>query len=194
MKQLNGLVLAGGRSRRMGEDKALLQKGGESLLTRTMSLLQPFCDRCFVSVQSFHESGERANYEQIPDAFGGHGPVDGIASAQKHDAHAAWLVVACDLPMLDRGTIRHLLEHRSITHEVTAYVSSNDGLPEPLCAVYEPGSAAQIAKLLQQDMRCARKVVLRLNHHLINQPAPGALANANTPQQWQSLTTSESIS
>jgi len=181
---LNGLILAGGESRRMGQDKAALKRAGVSLLKRSADLISAHCQQVFVSVQQQVRSGERANYPQIEDQYGGLGPVDGIASAQKMDAESAWLVLACDLPQLDVETVNYLLNNRSQVHEVTAFVSTNDGLPEPLCAIYEPSSVASVAAMLLDGRRCARKVVLNLNHHLIHQPSPGALDNANTPQEW----------
>ncbi len=193
MSVLNGLVLAGGESRRMGEDKALLKKDGVSLLRRSLTLLRPHCDATFVSVRQVKAQGERAEYDQIADQFGGQGPVDGIASAQVSNPTAAWLVVACDLPQLDAETLAYLVDNRSADHDVTAYVSVNDGLPEPLCAIYEPSSAAPIRGWLDAEVRCARKVVLRLNHHLLDQPNAGALDNANTPQDWQAISTGVSF-
>lgn len=187
MNRLSGLLLTGGQSRRMGRDKALLQRNGVSLLDRGMGLLEKLCEKQFVSVSVVTEHGQRSQYPQIPDQFGGQGPVDGIASAQLKDPQAAWLVLACDLPLLDLYTLQWLVDHRSSKHEVTAFVSTNSQLPEPLCAIYEPSSAPKIQQLLTEGVRSARKMVMDLDHNLLHQPSEGRLVNANTPQQWQSI-------
>ena len=60
-------------------------------------------------------------------------------------AHAYWLVLACDLPFLDAETLRHLLRSRVVARAATAYRSSYDGLPEPLCAIWEPRTREPLA-------------------------------------------------
>ncbi len=184
MSPLYGLVLAGGRSQRMGQDKAALQVAGQSLLQRSYALIDAVCEQSFVSVRAADNTGLRAGYPQIADQFGGQGPADGIASAQRTHPAAAWLVVACDLPMLDATTLNELIRQRNINSDATAYRSSNDDLPEPLCAIYEPDSATRIVEFLQADIRCPRKMLINMNTTLLTQPNVGALDNANTPEQW----------
>ncbi|MFK7957627.1 MAG: molybdenum cofactor guanylyltransferase [Lysobacterales bacterium] len=187
MIPLYGIVLAGGLSRRMGKDKALLEINGVSQLSRTMKLLENVCEHSFVSVSTLESVGPRAQYPQIADQFAGQGPVDGIASAQQKNPNVAWLVVACDLPLLDLATLQFLIDHRSCEHEVTAFISASDNQSEPLCAIYEPASAAKIRQNLEKGTRSARKVVMDLNHCLIDPPEGPALVNTNTPQQWRSI-------
>ncbi len=187
MNPLYGVVLSGGLSRRMGRDKALLEKEGISQLTRTMDLLEEFCQQRFVSVSTLETHGARSKYPQIPDQYGNQGPADGIASAQQKNPNVAWLVVACDLPLLDRATVQHLVDQRSVVHEVTAFVSAKDTQPEPLCAIYEPASGPKIRHWLTGGTRSVRKIVMALNHQLIKLPSADALSNANTPEQWHSM-------
>ncbi|MFK7885337.1 MAG: molybdenum cofactor guanylyltransferase [Gammaproteobacteria bacterium] len=183
---LHGLVLAGGQSRRMGQDKAALTLGGRSLLARAMTLVEGVCDEAFVSVRESVQEGERGRYRQIADAHGGVGPADGIASAFVHSPASAWLVVACDLPRLSADVLATLIAGRDANADATAY-ANDDGLPEPLCAIYEPSSRAQIATFVANDMRCPRKMLLSMNTTLLAPAADDALANANTPEQWRSI-------
>jgi molybdopterin-guanine dinucleotide biosynthesis protein A len=183
---VHGLVLSGGRSRRMGRDKALLQRDGDTQLARAVQVLQGELDKVFVSVRE-DQAGEsqRARFPQIVDRYEGMGPVAGILSALEFDRTAAWLVVACDLPNLDTGTVRYLLDHRSGSKPVTAFRSSSDGLPEPLCAVYEPASLKAIKAFVDEGLHCPRKMLIRADTHLLEQPNPRALENVNTPEDLQ---------
>ena len=181
-----GLVLAGGESRRMGQDKALLDHNGQSQLAFVTELLGAVVDKVFVSTRSDQaEDEERGRFEQIVDRYDDLGPVAGILSAL--DAHPGvdWLVVACDLPNIDEQTIRHLLEHRSDKHPFTAYTSSHDGLPEPLCAVYRKGCRDIVQSFVDDGLNCPRKILIRSDTYLLEQANSAALDNVNTPDDLQ---------
>jgi molybdopterin-guanine dinucleotide biosynthesis protein A len=92
-----------------------------------------------------------------------------------------WLVLACDLPNIGAATLEYLLENRSRVHPFTAYVSSHDGLPEPLCAVYRADSAALIRNFADDGLYCPRKILLRSDTHLLRQLDPASLDNVNSP-------------
>src|SRR5262249_14479334 len=135
------LVLAGGRSTRMQRDKAALKYHGRTQLEWAVSLLQPYVQRVFVSVRADQTTDPlRARFDQIVDKHHDLGPITGIVAAQEKYPNVAWLVVACDLPFLDHGTLSTLLAARQTQRLATAYRSSHDVLPEPLCAIYEPVS------------------------------------------------------
>lgn len=177
-----GLVLAGGESRRMGQDKALLSRDGKSQLAHIVALLDDVVDAVFVSTRAEQQGdAERGRFRQIIDQFDGIGPVAGILSALEEHPLVDWLVVACDLPNIDSETLRFLLENRSRTQLFTAFKSSHDGLPEPLCALYRPGSAAIIEAFIDEGIVCPRKILMRSDTRLLAQPNPRALDNVNTP-------------
>ena len=181
-KPVYGLVLAGGQSRRMGSDKALLQRDGKSQLAYIVELLGDVVDRVFVSArQDQADDPERSRFELIVDAFDDMGPVAGIMSAMQQHPQADWLVVACDLPNIDRTTLEYLLQHRSGPQAFTAYRSSHDDLPEPLCAVYMAGSDAVIREFVADGIVCPRKMLIRSDTKLLVQPHPQSLDNVNTP-------------
>ncbi len=186
---LKGLVLAGGESRRMGRDKAALLIDGRSALERAVEFARTVCDAVYVSVRPGSTDPLRARFARIEDRLGGAGPADGIASAQAHDADAAWLVLACDLPRLSAATLAELVAQRDSRRDATAYRSAGDAaLPEPLCAIYEPSSAGRIRAWLQDGLRCPRKMLLNMDTHLIAPACGDALDNMNTPEDWQRFT------
>jgi len=177
-----GLVLAGGKSRRMGSDKALLAQDGETQLARTVSLLQRHVERVFVSTRKDQAGDtERGKFEQIVDRYDDMGPIAGILSAMDENDTVSWLVVACDLPNIDDDTIKELLAHQSSEQDFTAYRSSYDGLPEPLCAIYGVGSRAIVDGFIAEGITCPRKILIRSNAELLQQSRSESLDNINTP-------------
>jgi molybdopterin-guanine dinucleotide biosynthesis protein A len=181
-----GLVLAGGKSRRMGRDKALLERDGRSQLAHAVDLLATVTDRVFVSARADQaDEPERARHAQIVDRYEEMGPVAGILSAMDTHPDVTWLVVACDLPNIDRLTLESLVEQHSRNQPFTAFTSSHDGLPEPLCAIYRPDSAAIICQFVDEGIVCPRKILIRSDTHLLEQPNPAALDNVNTPDDLE---------
>jgi molybdopterin-guanine dinucleotide biosynthesis protein A/molybdopterin converting factor small subunit len=184
---LYGLVLAGGHSTRMRRDKATLAYQGRTQLERAMVLLTAHVARAFVSVRADQRSDPvRARFAQITDAHQNIGPLAGLLAAQAQHPEAAWLVLACDLPLLDEATLAHLLCARDPARTATAYRSSHDGLPEPLCAIYEPRSREPLAAYVAAGKQCARKFLLGADTLLLDEPNPRALDNINTPEEYGS--------
>ncbi|MFO1502268.1 MAG: NTP transferase domain-containing protein [Steroidobacteraceae bacterium] len=184
---LHGLVLAGGRSSRMGRDKAALEYAGRSQLERAFALLDPLVSRCFVSVRADQQHDPlRARFPQIVDAAPGvEGPAAGILSALRAHPQSAWLVLACDLPFLDAGTLQHLIARRDPTRTATAFRSSHDGLPEPLCAIYEPAARSALEAFVAGGRICPRKFLIQSDALLLDQPRAESLDNVNTPTELE---------
>ena len=179
---LYGLVLAGGQSKRMGRDKALLERDGTSQLARMMALLGDHVSQAFVSTRAdLSDEPERRRFEQVVDRYDDMGPLAGILSPMDAYPEADWLVVACDLPNIDDATLAYLIDERSDEHPFTAYTSSHDGLPEPLCAVYRSGSNAILKRFADDGIRCPRKILINSETHLLEQLDPRSLDNVNTP-------------
>lgn len=182
---VRGLVLAGGASSRMQRDKAALQYGAGNQLDRAVGLLARHVHPVFVSVRA-SQSGEpaRARHALIVDSIPGEGPLVGIRSAMAARPGEAWLVVACDLPFLTDEVLERLLEERDPAACATAYSSAHDGLPEPLCAVWEPGAAPAIDAMLGSGRNCPRKFLMTHAARLLAPTDPRALDNINTPEEY----------
>jgi molybdopterin-guanine dinucleotide biosynthesis protein A len=169
----------------MGQDKAALRYAGSTQLERAMALLTPLVVRAYVSVRRDQKDDPvRARFAQIEDALEEVGPVAGILAAQARHPQAAWLVLACDLPFLDAGTLTHLIAARDPAGIATAYRSSHDGLPEPLCAIYEPRSHALLERHVAQGRHCPRRFLRSIEAHLVEEPDPRALDNINTRAEY----------
>jgi molybdopterin-guanine dinucleotide biosynthesis protein A len=183
---LYGLVLAGGRSSRMQRDKAaLVYQGGETQLDAAMKLLASRVDRAFVSVRG-DQAGDatRAKYQQIVDRGDVEGPIAGITTALAAHPDKAWLVLACDLPFLDAATLDALIAARNPSRAATAFKSTHDALPEPLCAIYEPRARELLAAHVAAGGICPRKFLIRSPVWLLEQPNPRALDNINTVAEY----------
>jgi molybdopterin-guanine dinucleotide biosynthesis protein A len=181
-----GLVLAGGRSTRMQRDKAVLEYGGKPQLLAAWELVAAVTERAFVSVRADQRDEPlRAALPQIVDQVAAEGPIAGILSALDLHPDHAWLVVACDLPHLDRATLERLLAERDTTQLATAYRSAWDGLPEPLCAIYEPASRKPLHAFLASGRICPRKFLGGPQVRLIDLADSHALDNVNTPDEYR---------
>ncbi len=182
MSAVYGLLLAGGRSTRMGRDKAALEWHGRPALERAFDLLSACTQRAFVSLRAEQASDPlRAALPHIVDGEAGQGPIAGIAAAQAAHPEAAWLVLACDLPFVAADTVVNLIERRDASSLATAYRSAQDGLPEPLCAVWEPASREPVLEFIREGRHCPRKFLISSGATLIDLPDPLALDNVNTP-------------
>ncbi len=187
---LFGLVLAGGASRRMQTDKAALEYQGESQLQRAFALLGKLCVQTFVSVRADQMNDPlRGRFPTIADRQSDLGPIGGIAAAQATHPEAAWLVLACDLPFLETATLEFLISHRSPGHMATAFRSSHDGLPEPLCAIWEPSSRSRVEAWIAAGKQCPRKLLINSDVQLLDQPDARALDNVNTPEELHAAVT-----
>ena len=189
---LKGLVLAGGQSRRFVSDKAavvVLRK--QSQLSYLFALLAEILPEVFVSVRPEQGiDGLRAQYPQVVDMAVGLGPTGGLLAAHTFDPEAAWLVVACDMPLLSRAVLQALLDGRNPQRGATAFVGS-DGLPEPLCAIYEPATLAalQAGIAAGRDVAVPRSLLINTDTTLLKNPA-GSIYSFNTPDELARLRTS----
>jgi molybdopterin-guanine dinucleotide biosynthesis protein A len=183
---LLGLVLAGGRSTRMQRDKATIEYAtGVTQLDAAMRLLDGRVERAYVSVRA-DQAGDagRAKYPRIVDRGDVEGPIAGIYAALTAHPESAWLVLACDLPFLDARTLDFLIAARDPARAATAFRSSHDGLPEPLCAIYEPGALEGVRAHIAAGRNCPRKFLINADTRLLDQPRPRALDNVNTLAEY----------
>ncbi len=98
-------------------------------------------------------------------------------------------MLACDLPFLDERTLDTLISARAPDADATAFRSTHDGLPEPLCAIYEPRAAEKIAAHIAAGKNCPRKFLINAQTRLLEQPNPRALDNVNTLDEYASAMT-----
>ena len=181
---LYGLVLAGGKSQRMGEDKSMIAYHNQPQWQHSMSLLSSFCEEVYVSCRPEQQDGLQ---NPLPDTFTGLGPFGGLLSAFRAFPEAAWLVLAIDIPLMDKATLEYLVNHRNASKAATAFNSPNNEFPEPLISIWEPRSYINLLHFLAQGYSCPRKVLINTDVELLNLPNPDAVRNANTPEDRSAI-------
>jgi molybdopterin-guanine dinucleotide biosynthesis protein A len=182
MPLLNGLVLAGGKGKRLGRDKGLIKWQSKEQRYQIADILKAQCAEVFISCRADQQAKILEGYESLLDTFLDLGPYGGILSALRAQPDRAWLVVACDLPLLDADTIQFLIANRNRKTIATTFKSPHDGLPEPLITIWEPESYPVLLSFLAKQYSCPRKVLLNSETTLLEPPNPDALMNVNTPE------------
>jgi len=136
--QVKGLFLSGGQSQRMGADKALLRyRAAQTEVERWNHIFDGLGLPFFWSQRPGQYPLEL--YPHIPrlmDETPGSGPLGALVSAHRLDPASAWLVLACDWPLLGAADMVHLLENRRPDLLATSYI--HEGRLQPLCSLYEP--------------------------------------------------------
>jgi len=183
---LNGLVLAGGKSMRMGFDKGAVKWYDKEQRYHMADVLKPLCNEVFISRNSDKQDID-VSYPSITDTFLNLGPYSGILSAFREKPDSAWLVVACDLPLLDAYTLNYLVANRDTSAIATAFHSETSEFPEPLITIWEPKSYPVLLSFLAQGYSCPRKVLINAASKLLHVPHPGALTNVNTPEDLEKI-------
>ena len=179
---VKALVLAGGHSRRMGTDKGLLDYHGSPQRTHLHRQLRALGLDTYLSCRADQVDALSTEFAQlIPDTFTGLGPFGAILSAFRQDPTAAWLVVACDLPLLDTATLRRLLADRDATAYATAFHNPATAFPEPLVALWEPRGYGLLLQYLAQGYSCPRKVLINSPVRELHLTDASVLLNANRP-------------
>lgn len=182
--ELKALVLAGGKSSRMGRDKAKLRYHKHDQVEVVINLAKTLCNEVYLSCRP----DQKFDYDipTIEDEFLGLGPMGAILTAMKNDPTAAWLVLACDLPFLDGNVLNELNANRSVKHIATAFLNPESGFAEPLVTIWEPKSYSRLLQFLSQGYSCPRKVLINSHTHLITPSNSEKLKNVNTPEEYAS--------
>ena len=183
--KLFGLILAGGKSTRMGSDKGLLEYHGKPQRKYLFDLANKFCDQVFYSIRE-EQRQEFEGKSVIVDQNHYRGPFNGMQSAHEAFSDVAWLVLACDLPLLDAGTIAELIAQRDTAKMATSFATKKTKLPEPLVTIWEP-HALQAARehLKTAESSCPRKFLLNSEIKLVFPEKDEVLYNANSLEEFR---------
>jgi molybdopterin-guanine dinucleotide biosynthesis protein A len=187
--RLNGLVLAGGKSERMGRDKGLIEYHGIPQREYLYRLLEDVTEKTFMSCRPDQVSEFDERFNMLPDSIAGLGPFGAILSAFREYPNHAWLVVACDIPLLDRNAILQLVKQRNPSKIATAFFNEATQFPDPLITIWEPKSYPQLLHFLSLGYSCPRKVLINSNTEVIQPSDAKSLLNANSPEEFEEIMT-----
>lgn len=180
MARWNALILAGGRSSRMGRDKAMLDWHGQPLLAAQIQHMEA------LGATELRVSGDYPEVGGIPDRCQGLGPLGGLDSALADAVDGNWLIVPIDMPLLQRA---HIVPLISATQTASASCYRDHVLPMALRL--DGHARALIRTLIEQPNggRSLRALHRRLDGCCIDCPPDlrGGLSNCNTPEQWQAI-------
>lgn len=174
-----GLVLAGGKSTRMGEDKGLLNYQGKPHREYLYDLIQPFCEETFISCRT-DQVESLSNFPTLVDSFLDLGPFSALLSAFRQKPDHAWLVVACDYPLMNEATINQLVGHRNPSKVATAFNNPENNFPEPLVTIWEPRAYFELLRFLGQGYSCPRKVLINTEVEVLEAADLDCFRNVNT--------------
>jgi molybdopterin-guanine dinucleotide biosynthesis protein A len=185
-----GAVLAGGRSSRLGRDKALLEIRGETLLARAVRTLSSVCDEVIVVGPEERRAVVPA-VRVVPDERPGIGPLGGIATALRATAAERLLVVATDMPLLNPDLLRYLLD---LSHGSDVTIPRVDGRTQQLHAVYGRTCLDVIDDQLGHEDYKIDRFFARVRVRVVEEdeirridPDLHSFRNINTEEDWHSV-------
>ncbi|HXI43255.1 MAG TPA: molybdenum cofactor guanylyltransferase [Bryobacteraceae bacterium] len=177
-----GFVLAGGRSSRMGQDKALLMFKGRPLVEHVAGEVRQAAGN--VTLVGNPSRYTYLGYPVIEDILPACGPLSGIHATLTHST-AEWnLVVACDMPEVTAGFLMMLLDRAAAGSADAVLPAGPSGLSEPLCAVYHRRSLEAITGALASGVRKVTDALRGLDIDVWRVPDSRYFHNLNTPQEW----------
>lgn len=179
--EVHGLVLVGGKSTRMGTDKGQLAYFGKPQKEHVKELLEAQGLTTYYSVQK-----DAANTDEIHDAFLNLGPFGGICSAFQKNPNTAWIVLATDLPFVDRALIELLLSKRNPSKIATAIKGKGKEFVEPLITIYEPKAYPILLQYLAQGYSCPRKPLINSDVEIV-EVDDHLIRNINTPDEFKAV-------
>ena len=175
----DGLLLAGGRSRRFGSDKRAAEFRGRTLAENAVRMLRASVGgSVFVAAGRVPAGLARGRDVRIPDAVAGGGPLAGIVAGLRR-ARSGVLVLACDLPAVRLTTLEHLVRVGRRRSRPTALRCA--GGWEPLIAYYPRSALTGLEAALREGLLAPRKVLDALGAHALDGHGRGQLANVNRP-------------
>ncbi|CAN5307224.1 molybdenum cofactor guanylyltransferase [soil metagenome] len=196
-KNFTGYVLAGGKSSRMGSDKALLEIGGKTFLENAIDALRPHCSTVKIILNRSQNHFIEKLTDQIPnifDIYENRGALGGIHTAFKNCKTEFAIILAVDLPFVSSQAIEKLSEIALAFNEFSAFVPrQNDGKLQPLCAIYRTKDClSEIENFLETEKSASvksflNKIPIKIVEQEIFADKKDIFFNVNNPRDFQEL-------
>ncbi len=180
--EAGAVVLAGGKSTRMGQDKSLMCFNGQTLIERVVQQLQPILDDVVVGAddhEKFHFLKLKVIADQVPDQ----GPLMGIVSCLSESRFDLNFVTGCDIPQINQGLVEKLIAEAD-GFDVVIPRSADDCL-EPLFAVYRKSVLEPARVLLSEGRRKVTDLLPRLRVKYVDMPGGDWYRNLNTIEDYR---------
>jgi len=185
---LNALILVGGKSSRMGTDKGLLDYHGKPQREHLFGLAKKYCSEVYFSCRAEQRFSENTIIDRYKL-----GPMGGILSAFEFNKNAAWLVVACDMPLIDENSFEVLINHRNKNKIATAFMNSETNAPDPLFTIYEPKVLHLLSKYVEIGNKSPKVFLQNNDTEIIKSANLRMLTNINTKEEFERIKNQSTI-
>ena len=185
LKNINGIILAGGKSLRMGQSKAFLEINGKPFIQYCIDVLTPYVDE--IIVVSDNAQFDTFPITRIEDDIKNAGPLSGLYSGLNYSKTAYNLVLSCDVPFVKDSLMQKLVE--AIDHETDVVQTESEGRTHPLVALYKKDCAPTLKTQLEKGERRLRIAVKLLKGKILylNETEASQVRNINTPSEYKAL-------
>lgn len=156
---ITGIILAGGKSSRMGEDKGFLKLNGKTFMSSIIAALKPIVGE--IIIVSNNSEYDVFNLKRVADSMEDSGPLAGLYSGLLHSETENNIVLSCDVPLISTSVLKKLLEGAPSEAEVIQFES--EGKTMPLVAMYKKKCRHHFLKLLQTNERRLRFAIDQLD-------------------------------
>lgn len=178
MNSLKGLILCGGKSSRMKQDKTLVSFQGKPLIAYATNLFNELGIEYHLSINS-DQVHLKEEHTSIVDEFQDKGPLGGIVSAMKQlETHL--LVIPVDMPFLSQSLMKELIDTRDIQEMVRCF--QLNGRLEPFPSIWKVNSTERLEQFISERQLSLQKCIAQLPHQLINSDDSALFRNMNSPQ------------
>jgi len=161
---ITGIILAGGKSIRMGQDKGLFEMAGKPMIQHVIDHIEPLCDQILISANM--EEYKRFGYPVDKDDIKDIGPVGGIISCLPHAKNEKCVIISCDLPFVSTEMLKKLIILSS-TYEIT--IPRIDEYLQPLCGIYVKKIFQKVKCLVQEGQFSIQNIVQQFDLNIVDQ-------------------------
>ncbi len=186
---ITGILLAGGKSLRMGIEKGEIMLNGQELMKFPLKALESVCDHIMIS--TCNPAINNTEHQTVCDEIPGLGPLGGIYTCLKKTGTDTNVILSYDMPFVTADLLRHLLS-LSNEFDITAPSLANQ-LPEPLCSVYQKSTTAAIEKSILNKNYKVNDLFksTKFNHVVIHNQLPFfnpyLFYNVNKPGDYEEI-------
>lgn len=185
--RISGFILAGGKSRRMGTDKALLTVQEEPLLVHMASLIGPFCEKVVISGQNSDYT--KFGIEMIPDLYSECGPIAGIYSALKYSGSDWNLLVSVDIPFANDELFQIMISNIG---DCDCVIPKHTSGVEPLIALYNRRTLPVIEEMIKSGDYKLTNLLSKINTRYVDcsfliKKHPRLFMNINRMEDYRSI-------
>lgn len=182
---ITGIVLAGGKSSRMGTDKGFLMLNNKPFVQYSIDALKPLVSE--IIIVSDNPDYDVFGYKRIADAIKDSGPISGICSGLQASKNVYNLVLSCDIPLITSEVLKKLIDAIDDTSEIIQ--AESNGKSMPLVAVYKKSIAYIFYKFLQEDERRLRVAIksCQFKNVVLDKALENTTMNINTKEEFKQI-------